>query len=86
MAQPVYGHELVDQLVGYHKPKDERVADLLGEVRDEFKSLGHYLVNHTPDGPDQTLALRRLHEALMATTFNIVAHQDELIEEWNRNI
>jgi len=80
MAEPVYGAELVDQLVAYHKPKNESIANLLGSVRKEFLMLGHFIASHTPPGPDQTIALRKLHEALMATTYSIVAHQDEILD------
>jgi hypothetical protein len=59
-------HELVDRLLTLHPPANTIVANQMDDVRERFISLGHIVVDRTPDGPDQTIAIRKLHEACMA--------------------
>lgn len=64
MADVVYGHDLVDHLFPYHPPLSDSVRQTMEVVREEFYQLGHTLADLLPDGPDQILAIRSLHDAL----------------------
>lgn len=79
MATPVHGHELLEQVLGYHKPKDERVVNMIEKIRTHFLNFGHFLIEETPGGPDMTIAIRKLHDAQQAFIYNLVAHQDEYL-------
>jgi hypothetical protein len=69
-------HELVDRLLTLHPPASDEVGDRMDMVRAEFIDLGHLIVDSVPSGPDQTLAVRKLHEACMAAIAGIACNQD----------
>lgn len=48
----------------YHRPSPEQ-GDRIGRVRAAFKRTALTVLANTPEGPDQTVALRQLHEAMM---------------------
>jgi uncharacterized membrane protein YjdF len=69
------GHELVTAIFPLHRPKNTEVAEVLDMLREEFEQLGHLVVGHTAVTPEQTIAIRKLHEALQATIAAVVLHQ-----------
>jgi hypothetical protein len=69
--------DLVEHLMGYHPPRRPETAALLGELREKFADLGFVVVSATQVSPEQTIAIRKLHEALMATTAAVVLHQED---------
>jgi hypothetical protein len=69
------GHELVEAIFPLHRPKNEHVASALDMLRSEFEELGHLLVVQTSVTPEQTIAIRKLHEALQAAIAAVVLHQ-----------
>jgi hypothetical protein len=48
----------------YHRPSPEQ-GDRIGRVRAAFKRCALTVLANTPEGADQTAALRQLHEAMM---------------------
>lgn len=72
----VNNHFMVDHLFRYRRPTDE-VAEVMASLRDAFIELGHRVVSDTPPGPDQTVAIRKLHEALMAAIANLALNTPE---------
>jgi hypothetical protein len=70
------GHELVTAIFPLHSPKNDQVAAELDFLREEFESLGHMVVNATATTPEQTIAIRKLHEALQAAIAAVVLHQE----------
>lgn len=48
----------------YHRPSPEQ-GDRIGRVRAAFKRCALTVLACTPAGPDQTAALRQLHESMM---------------------
>lgn len=75
-VDPNRGAGLVNRLLRLHPPKDSDVADAMDAVRGNFIDLGHTVVHFTPEGPDQTLAIRKLHEACMAAIAAIACNQE----------
>ena len=74
---PTRGVGLVERLITLHPPANEEAAKLMDSTRAKFMSLGRHIAKNTPEGPDQTLAIRKLHEACMAAIANIACNQDE---------
>lgn len=67
-----------DHISMLHPPANEAVGQLLDELRDDFRWVGHRLIDAAPASPDLTVALRSLHRALMDGVAAVVLHQDEL--------
>ena len=76
MAAPVHGHDLVDHLITYRQPA-AGVGEVMSSLRGDFLALGHRIVDETPAGPDQTVAIRKLHEAAMATIANLALNPED---------
>jgi len=80
-SNPVFGHGLVDHLFYLQSPRNDQVAVTMDTIRAAFIALGHRVVESTPEGPDQTVAIRKLHEALMAAIGCIALNQPEESEQ-----
>jgi hypothetical protein len=66
-------HELVDHLVSYKRlDPGSDVAGDCEELREAFKRAGHLLVNVAPRTLDRTVAIRKIHEAAMASIASLV--------------
>jgi hypothetical protein len=52
----------IDKLFDYHKPNAEQQARM-ETLRTRFKYLAHQVEASTSEGPEQTLAIRKLVEA-----------------------
>lgn len=68
--------EIARDLVRFQPPKDDKVRARLDEVRAIFTDAIDALAGHVPDGPDATLAARKIHDACQACIFAIVHNQD----------
>jgi hypothetical protein len=55
----------------YHKPSDEQV-DRISQVRLASKLMVRCLWQNCPNGPDRTVAIRKIHEAMMTANKAIV--------------
>lgn len=60
----------------YHKPTESQVARI-ASVRRIMRMAAIVIIDLTPDGPDQTAALRQLHEAMMTANKSIVCETPE---------
>ena len=74
------GHELVDHLFYLKPPATKEAAERMDLVRSQFIALGHHIVDVTPVSADQTVALRKLHEACMAAIATIALNQGSYSE------
>lgn len=70
------GHELVAQIFPLHSPKDERIAAVLDEIRREFIDVADDCVDWTAVTPEQTIAIRKTHEAMQAWITAVVLYQE----------
>jgi hypothetical protein len=70
-----HGAELVDHLIRYHQPELASTVETMTELRQDFLTLGHKIVARTPAGPDQAVAIRKLHEACQATIGNLALNE-----------
>lgn len=61
-----------DRLFSYHKPTPEHL-ERIQDLRAEFRALGHSIKEAVPRGPEQTLAMRALHQAQNHAVFALVA-------------
>jgi hypothetical protein len=68
------GHEMIDHIFSYHQPKDEAQTELLEKVREAVRLCAHEVKDLTPVCPEQTVAIRKLQEAMMLATASIVLH------------
>lgn len=55
----------------YHKPSDDQVQRI-SNVRGALKHAAELVILNTPEGADQTAALRKIHEAMMTANKAIV--------------
>lgn len=55
----------------YHKPSDEQVA-FISDVRRGAKAFAKVVWDACPNGPDRTVAIRYIHEAMMTANKSIV--------------
>ena len=70
-------HELVDRLLRLHPPATPEIGETMDAVRGNFIDLGHTVVALVPRTPDRTVALRKIHEACMATIAAIACNQGD---------
>lgn len=58
-------------------PATETTGPEHDAVRAKFKSLARFLQKTLPAGPDQTVAIRKLQEAMWASNACIACNQDD---------
>lgn len=58
----------------YHQPSEGQI-ERIAAVRSGCIALAKQIMSCTPDGADQTAALRKLHEAMMTANKAIVCEQ-----------
>ncbi len=61
----------VERTFTYHAPTPEMQTHLIA-VREAGKQLALAILNHTPSGPDQSAAIRKVREAVMTANAAIV--------------
>lgn len=54
----------IDEMFTYHAPAGDQPTRY-GILREAAKSFAHIVVANTPEGPDQTAAIRKLRECVM---------------------
>jgi hypothetical protein len=77
MVNPNQGHGLVDRIFPLHSPRSKAVGEQMDYIRGMFTHLAHDVAEYTPPGPDQTLAIRALHDAMQKAIGNIANNQQE---------
>lgn len=75
MADSFDAHGLVRHLMQYRKPETEALVTTMEEIRNQYIHLGLELAERLPDGPDKTVAIRKLHEALMSAIACLALNQ-----------
>jgi hypothetical protein len=74
MSLPTFG-ELADDFVSFHPPLTPECREALENVRAAFKDMIEGIEHLVPDGPDATLAARKVHDACQACIFAVVHNQ-----------
>lgn len=70
-------HDLVEHLIAYRAPSGDEVTATFEAIREVFKAAGHLLVERAPRTPDRTVALRKIHEACMASVAAVALNQED---------
>lgn len=70
-------HDLVEHLISYRAPTGDEVTATFEAIRSAFKMAGHLVVDRVPRTPDRTVALRKIHEACMASIAALALNQEE---------
>lgn len=63
-------HNKIDNMFKYHKFSDTQV-EKSAIVRDTAAHLAHVIIDNTPSGPNQTVAIRKLLECVMTANHAI---------------
>lgn len=61
----------IDHIFGYHKPKDQSIADLHQEVRARCAALAHWIDEALPDSREKSSAITRVEEAMYYTNAGV---------------
>jgi hypothetical protein len=72
MTTLAYTHTDIINWLAYRKPTEPQVEVMQG-WREAVSALAFDFVRNSPSGPDQTVALRKLKEALMAMNAALVS-------------
>ena len=67
--------ERVENMFSYHPPTEEQKIKY-EHLRSSFKNLALHIADITPICPDQTIALRKLHDASMAVNLVIACNEE----------
>lgn len=71
-------HARVDHDLTNHPPRTAAVAALMDEATEQFKALGHWIVDNVPVGREQSTALTKLEELSMHAKAGIARNQDRV--------
>jgi hypothetical protein len=75
MTHPTF-RDLASDLVDHHPPQNARTGAALDGIRFAFRDLIDLLALVVPDGPDATIAARKIHDACQACIFAVVHNQE----------
>ncbi len=64
----------LDNLFKYHAPKPDQVKRY-AEIRDAALVFAEAIVALTPESPEQTLAIRKVHDAMMQANSAIACNE-----------
>lgn len=67
-------HNDIDNLFTYHSPKNDQL-DRYAKIREEFRKIGHLIIELTPQSPQQDTAIALLHLASMAANSAIAVNE-----------
>lgn len=71
-----FSHDDIDKLFTYRKWTDSEVARY-APLRGFAKDLAHAIISVVPSCPEQTLAIRALHECSMLVNVAATLHPEE---------
>ena len=60
----------IDNWFAFH-PATRTTGPLHDDVREQFRNLAHWLARKLPSGPDRTLTIRKLQEAMWSANATI---------------
>lgn len=72
-------HARVDNDFTLHPPKDPHIGNLMDELRTEFRTLAHLVIDRCPSGPDLSVALRCLDDGLKNAIAAIARDQEAVL-------
>ena len=64
----------IDNIFSYHAPKPDQIPRY-EEIRSKAREFAHFLKDNTPESAEQTLALRKLSEAVMLANQSIAVNE-----------
>lgn len=64
----------LDNLFKYHPPKGDQV-ERFAEIREAAQNFAQVIVDLTPESPEQTLAIRKVHSAMMDANSAIACNE-----------
>ena len=64
----------LDNLFKYHPPKGDQVQRY-AEIREAAQAFSQVIVDLTPASPEQTLAVRKVHDAMMQANSAIACNE-----------
>lgn len=70
-------HELVEHLISHRPPLSDDVVVSFEAIREVFRAAGHLVVDRVPCTEDRTVALRKIHEACMASIAALALNQGD---------
>lgn len=70
------GVELAEYLFKRYPPESKEANDILDTYTEDFRDLALHIASTTAVTPEQTIALRALHDAHRAAIFALVGHQE----------
>jgi hypothetical protein len=62
--------ELIDDIFATHEMTESQLAGVK-HIQQVAAHLGKVIISHTPSGPSQTAAIRKIKEATMTAVFGI---------------
>ncbi len=65
---------MIDNKFKYHAPTDNQISRY-NALREKFRELALMIVDYTPICPDQTVSIRKLHEASMSVNATIACNE-----------
>lgn len=68
--------EMLDNWFTHHPPKDEDIV-AYKTIRDAGKTFAKIVRDHTPESADQTVAIRKIREAVMNANAARACHQED---------
>ncbi len=64
----------LDNLFNYHAPKDDQI-ERYAVVREAAQAFAEVIQMTTPESPEQTLAIRKVHDAMMQANAAIACNE-----------
>ena len=68
-------NDMINNKFKYHAPTPEQILKY-NALREKFRELALLIVDLTPICPDQTVAIRKLHEASMSVNATIACNEE----------
>jgi len=75
---PGYTQDDLNNYFTHHPPHNDMVIERYKRIRDAGKAFAEVLLAETPSCADQTVAVRRVREAVMIANSAIACHGDPL--------
>jgi hypothetical protein len=72
----MFSKEIIENWFRYHRPTNEQQERYV-RIREKAKELAHTIIECTPSCPDQTVALRKLRETVMAANQVIACNEKD---------
>lgn len=70
MAESRFTDEVLEDIFSYHKPEADQLPKYEA-IRDGAKEFAKCIRDNSPGSPDQTVALRKIREAVMIANASI---------------